>query len=225
METKIFYQYKNKFYNTKAAVLEVLSKELDEVQPGQAMYPGIYVEIFQEDYAEQYEEEINLSALAEEEEKSSDNTWAGLVKAKGIFLRPMDMGHGWGNGYVVLGKNHPLYGVHYNKINYYPHGGLTFSEEYKKNDRWCAELLEENIYMAKGQKLEDGDWLLGFDTNHLGDNIGNCPREYVLDQATKMSNELSYHYDIDKFLEPRFYEDEEVYDMYDDPSLDQSLEQ
>lgn len=67
---------------------------------------------------------------------------------KGIILRMGELGHLC--GYVVIPKDHPLHGVHYDDIHLEAHGGLTFS----------APLL------AFG-----GEYAIGFDCAHWGDRI------------------------------------------------------
>lgn len=78
---------------------------------------------------------------------------------------------GWGNGYVILPKDHPFYGVHYDEINSFVevHGGLTYSD------------YEENGHNG---------WCVGFDTNHLGDTIKEWPYEAVKDQTIKLLNQF-----------------------------------
>lgn len=39
---------------------------------------------------------------------------------------------GWGNGYVLIFKDHPMWGVEYGEIPVYVHGGITFSRAYDK---------------------------------------------------------------------------------------------
>ena len=71
---------------------------------------------------------------------------------------------GWGNGYVGLPNWHPFYKVDYNDINVKCHGDLTFSA------------LDE----------EEDLWVIGFDTSHGGDNMENCPFEFVRDEAYQL---------------------------------------
>lgn len=72
------------------------------------------------------------------------------------------LSHGWGNGYVIIPKNHPFYGVNYNIINHFVnvHGGLTYSEYCKEDSLLIFNLNREDV----------GKWVIGFDTAHAGDN-------------------------------------------------------
>lgn len=69
---------------------------------------------------------------------------------------------GWGNGYVIISKSHPLWGLHYEIVNNFVsvHGGLTFSNECDETNFNTFGLEESDI----------GCWIFGFDTAHAGDN-------------------------------------------------------
>lgn len=56
--------------------------------------------------------------------------------------------------YVVLHKGHVFNGVPYDEIQLYCHGGLTYGE-----------------FELKGVKLEDAEYVVGWDYAHLGDFI------------------------------------------------------
>lgn len=75
-------------------------------------------------------------------------------------------------GYVVVPKDHPFYGKEYEDVDPYItiHGGLTFSG------------YHSGISM--------GEYLLGFDTGHAGDNISECDEEYVLGECMRLVNQL-----------------------------------
>ncbi len=82
------------------------------------------------------------------------------------------MDHGWGNGYVLLPKDHHLHGKHYNDIDVEVHHGLTFAElvdEHLVNGWKSPDLTKEDI----------GGWLVGFDTAHYQDTSENWPKEEV----------------------------------------------
>ena len=76
--------------------------------------------------------------------------------------------HGWGNGYVLLPPEHPMYNVDYEDINVEVHGGLTYS----------------------ATQAETGLWMLGFDTGHLDDNQTNCDKDYVREQTNLLRIQL-----------------------------------
>jgi len=92
---------------------------------------------------------------------------------------------GWGNGYVLLPKNHPFYGMHYNSISVDVHGGLTYSSEFYSDD-----LTNWNI-KTEGITEEDiGKWCVGFDTSHYGDNLNRWPREKVEEKTILLFAQL-----------------------------------
>jgi len=70
---------------------------------------------------------------------------------------------GWGNGYVVLHPDHPLYLVE--DIPIYVHGGVTY-------DEYITESTVSNTYVKKGR-------MLGFDTAHQGDCLENWAKDDV----------------------------------------------
>ena len=90
--------------------------------------------------------------------------------------------HGWGNGYVIIFKDHPMYGKHYNDFNQniYVHGGLTFSSH-------ISEM--ENFTGYSDEEIKDG-WVIGFDTAHLHDNIYNWPKREVLKETERLRKQI-----------------------------------
>lgn len=90
--------------------------------------------------------------------------------------------HGWGNGYVIIFKGHPMYGKHYNDINenIYVHGGLTFSSH-------ISEM--ENFTGYSDEEIKDG-WIIGFDTAHLHDNTYNWPKREVLKETERLRKQI-----------------------------------
>jgi hypothetical protein len=98
-----------------------------------------------------------------------ENTWLN-----GVFQK------GWGNGYVILPKEHPFHGVDYDILNNYvsAHGGLTYSNTDK-----------------------DGNWKVGFDTAHFADTIEKWPEEAVIKHTEELRDqliELASQYTIDQ---------------------------
>lgn len=91
-----------------------------------------------------------------------ENTWLSRYTTFG-----MKMDFGWGNGYVDLPKDHPMWGKHYDDIPVEVHGGLTYSE-----------------------KTPDGMWRVGFDTAHLGDTFKKWPRSKVEEEANRLAKQL-----------------------------------
>lgn len=68
---------------------------------------------------------------------------------------------GWGNGYVALPFWHPYYEMDYDKIPVNIHGGLTFS------------ILDDTTDL----------WVIGFDSNHSGDNLHNRSFEWLKEET------------------------------------------
>ena len=89
-----------------------------------------------------------------------ENNW---TKSSEFFV----FKHGWGNGYVGVPKDHPWYGKHYDEIEAYVHGGLTFSENGLFGE-------QSNI------------WFVGFDTSHCSDTKENCPLSFVAEQTDNL---------------------------------------
>jgi hypothetical protein len=102
------------------------------------------------------------------------------MKVKGFIIKnkqhPLIGEGGFANGYVVLPKDHPLWGLHYTAeeieaLNV--HGGITFSEKVDEdmiNDpKFGVDLVNEDL----------GSWVIGFDTRHFGDTLEKWPRKKV----------------------------------------------
>ena len=101
------------------------------------------------------------------------------MKIKGFIIendQSILSGGGFANGYVVIPKDHPLWGLEYTaeeieSLNV--HGGITFSEK-------VDEDMINHILWGKDLEDEDlGGWLIGFDTRHSGDNLKKWPRKKV----------------------------------------------
>lgn len=110
-------------------------------------------------------------------------TFALPSPLSGLYTPP----HGWGNGYVVIPKDHPLNGLDYDtihdKYDIDVHGGLTFSASAK-------ELKEEN-WLPNNIEVKDGDWIIGFDTGHYGDSLSRWPsEESVIDEANRLAEQI-----------------------------------
>lgn len=83
---------------------------------------------------------------------------------------------GWGNGYVLLHQEHPWHGLHYDDIPVDIHGGLTFST-----------LVDKEMISRWGLQPEDeGMWMIGFDTCHLGDTLSKWTKEKVQKEAERL---------------------------------------
>jgi hypothetical protein len=68
---------------------------------------------------------------------------------------------GWGNGYVVIPPEHPLYNVQCENMDVEVHGGLTLSKK----------ITNGTLELFPALDVSDlGCWLVGFDTAHYGDD-------------------------------------------------------
>lgn len=121
--------------------------------------------------------------------------------------------HGWGNGYVAVPPEHPLYGVVYHNIkfpNIIVHGGVTFTEPMMVGCRtFGSNMAVEEEYIGKRQPLfntaelldgevQDDWWLIGFDTCHHDDNANNWPKERVIDEVTELQKKLEKMFNLKK---------------------------
>jgi hypothetical protein len=90
---------------------------------------------------------------------------------------------GWGNGYVLIPKGHPLWGKDYDLIDMDVdvHGGITFGEEV------TDELIERLEPLTDQDK---GFWMIGFDTAHYRDNLASCPKEYVEAETKRLAEQI-----------------------------------
>mgnify|MGYP000924493825 CR=1 FL=1 len=93
------------------------------------------------------------------------------------------MNFGWGNGYVVIPKGHPLYGIDYDDIDLDVHYGITYSN-YASKENWEEVTQEER----------DNDcWIIGFDTIHLGDTLEKWPKEKVQEEADYLLEQVKIY--------------------------------
>lgn len=101
---------------------------------------------------------------------------------KNTWLRQhMGLDFGWGNGYVLIPKEHPCYGVHYSDILVDIHGGLT----------WSAPLSEDWVRDVPDLTSADvGMWCVGFDTAHYEDTLLRWPQEAVEAETQRLCKQL-----------------------------------
>ena len=90
--------------------------------------------------------------------------------------------HGWGNGYVLLPKNHPWYDMYYEEIPIHVHGGLTFGSIITKEtvEVWGESLTEQHI----------GMYMIGFDTAHYNDKLINWPKKRVMQETQYLEKQV-----------------------------------
>jgi len=89
-------------------------------------------------------------------------------------------GKGWGNGYVVIFTNHPMYGLGSEEIPVYIHGGITLSES-------CENILNHSGFSDEELK---GGWVIGFDTCHLMDTPEVWTKKAVLEETENLKNQM-----------------------------------
>ena len=117
-----------------------------------------------------------LSPFVDKDDKQmSYEVKTATVKSTTTFER------GWGNGYVGIGKDHPLFRVDYSQLwssDLEVHGGITFSE--------LIDCKDENSEWH----VLDGMWAFGFDTAHGGDDQYSCNELYVKRQLGYFAKQL-----------------------------------
>jgi len=99
------------------------------------------------------------------------------------FIKELNLDYvdtGWGNGYVVIPKDHKLAGVDYDDIDVDIHGGLTFATIAKDIRNW-KELPDD---------CDDNDWVVGFDCAHFNDNLITCSKSYVESEVESLREQL-----------------------------------
>lgn len=102
--------------------------------------------------------------------------------------KPGDHGGDY-NGYVVVHKSHPFFGIDNDDVPHVgAHGGLTFSRT-AKDSKWSP--------LAEEYKTEDY-WIFGFDTLHAGDKRADWPKERVEAETLKLAWEFQKHAIIKK---------------------------
>lgn len=98
-----------------------------------------------------------------------ENTWLSMME------------HGWGNGYVIIPKGHPMHGKPYDDIDVEVHGGLTFAETGKN---------AKEQFTLPITKADFDSWVVGFDTAHYMDTMQRWPRQAVKDETMNLKKQL-----------------------------------
>lgn len=99
---------------------------------------------------------------------------------------------GWGNGYVCIPSDHPLYGLDYDQIHTLMpdldvHGGLTFASKSEECKDW--------VELPEGTK--ENHWIIGFDCAHYNDNQINRPRAFVELEAQNLARQIEAYQPIE----------------------------
>lgn len=110
-----------------------------------------------------------------------ENTWLSRT----IGLHKLDFG--WGNGYVILPKTHPLHGVDYDEINTFVdvHRGLTYG----------SIITVQTIINFNLDPEDLGKYMVGFDTSHYGDNLLKWSEQDVLKETENLKEQLYDYYE------------------------------
>ena len=82
-------------------------------------------------------------------------------------------GYGWGNGYVVIPKGHPLHGKDYWDYDLDVNGGVTFAD-------WGSAFKDQ-------RGVREDDWVIGFDTAHSFDSIERWPKSEVVKETKRLA--------------------------------------
>ena len=106
-----------------------------------------------------------------------ENTWLSREYAD----------YGWGNGYVVIPKGHPLNGKQYDEIHEMipeldVHGRLTFSDSVENLKEWKD--IPEN---------SEGGWVVGFDTAHFLDDLSKWSKSDVMRETERLKEQLMFN--------------------------------
>ena len=117
------------------------------------------------------------------------------------------MDFGWGMGYILIPHNHPFYGKHYDDISISVHGGLTYGKKFNSDNflKWIENREIHGDVTKENYQKFNNYWIIGFDTNHYGDDLYECSLDYVINETDSMvdqclSDDIK---EIDKYL--RYY--------------------
>lgn len=90
------------------------------------------------------------------------------------------MDRGWGNGYVVVHRDNPAFGVGYDELDIVVNGGITYSRSVQESSQFKPQLLTLGIYNHPDY------WVFGFDTAHYRDSLERWPKEEVIEETKRM---------------------------------------
>lgn len=90
-----------------------------------------------------------------------------------------DFGGDW-NGYIIVPKSNPVFGEHYDNLEFNVHGGFTFGSS-AEDIEW-PEIPEHC--------RNDNYWIYGWDTQHLHDTKTKWPKERVEKECARISLEI-----------------------------------
>ena len=113
---------------------------------------------------------------------SSFSEWKQHINT-GSNQSPYSMGGNY-NGYVVVDKEHPYYGMSYDNVPVDVHGGVTWSQSGS-----CSKFSE-----LKEEYRNEDHWVFGFDTAHPGDSTYNWTKERTENEAAEMCSQFYIAY-------------------------------
>lgn len=108
------------------------------------------------------------------------------------FYRSMVDGIGWGNGYVIIPRNHKFW--HLGVLDDGPyeidvHGGFTYSNSFVDAIDWYP--FGQKLYNELKEKSGYRDaWVFGFDTAHINDDIVKWPKERVIKHTKRLCQNM-----------------------------------
>lgn len=97
--------------------------------------------------------------------------------------RGMRGSFGWGNGYILLPKDHPCFGMEYSDI-YENYPNTSFNVEITFS-RSSFDVLDWDELPQEARVNEH--WVVGFDTMHWGDTEEKWPKSKVESESAKMA--------------------------------------
>lgn len=122
-------------------------------------------------------------------------SWLDSPRGTKVMLSDQELvlDYGWGNGYVIILKDHPYWGLHDDELPYINvHNGITFADTVNRFfDCLHPEREKELKDMVQSLPLEyKSGWVLGFDTMYLNDNLKNWSKERVEEETKKLEDLL-----------------------------------
>ena len=144
---------------------------------------------------------------------------ASIIKNQNPILDDFSYIHGWGNGYVGVKKDHPLYGKHYRDLISIDVTTVTYNgnaisafcyslDENRDDSKLPIDLAIDvhcgvtfsghfsklrdcnNHEIIKDEEEGEEYWYFGFDTIHAADSLSNWPKEAVIKETEKLLNIL-----------------------------------
>lgn len=113
-----------------------------------------------------------------------ENTW--LKETNQYLPKEFQMKFGWGNGYAIIHRSHPLFSKTEYDVYLRVHGGLTLTESLYGFEKLYKIIADQGYYIRTPRNY----WVFGFDTAHAYDDLDTCPKEYVEEETQALVNQL-----------------------------------